>query len=186
MLRKQKIAGAIIAGIVMVSVPVTGTAAECELKGVNLFNAYNKAVNNGNKFGCWIRVNKRDSWKKDNTFRAMPHALFCQHISETSVWTKIAGMVNNVGSKITGQKAEFNIYHSMSFFRTGLKNGWKISRYSVSGGGTKKNTSGKRILFESRKDAMKNWKISLNRMWIKKNGANCSNINSVITNAFGD
>jgi len=65
-------------------------------------------------------------------------------------------------------------------------NGWKISRYVAAGGGQKKATRSGGIIFQSQKPPYSKWRLGIKKIWLKKNGGSCNNINAVISSAFGD
>ncbi len=148
-------------------------AAECEISGLNIIRAYNRALNNGATFGCYRSDGKR--FKPTNTvsFMPLPDRLQCFHKKEA---------IAIVGSIPWD-------YRMLVFSKRGQwpLNGWKISRYRMSGdGGQKIATRSGGIIFQTHKRDNVKWQVALKKFWLKKNGASCSNINAVISQAFGD
>jgi len=145
-------------------------AAECEISGLNIIRAYNRAHNNGASFGCYRSDMRRYRPTGTVTFLPLPDRLECFHKKE------------GLGSMPYD-------YRMLAFSKRGQwpLHGWKISRYRMSGdGGQKKSTRSGGIIFQTHKRSNVTWRVSLKKFWLKKNGGSCHDINAVITSAFGD
>ncbi len=136
--------------------------------------AYSRAVNNGAHFSCTKVVkNKHRRGTKLKKIRGLnfvplPTELQCSY-------TKFL--------PIPGR----NRYVMTAFdfgYGTWPMNEWKISKYEMIGGGRKSPSDG--IYFTAFKPQNRTWTLKLRKIWLKKAGANCSNINAVIRSAFGD
>ena len=147
-------------------------AGECEISGLNIIRAYNRAHNNGASFACLHYNSARHKYVGTKTvqFLPLPDRLQCLHRKE-----KVPSYWEN--------------YRMLAFSKPGQwpLNGWKISRYRMSGnGGQKKATRSGGIIFQTQHAYQDNWNVTLTKFWLKKNGASCNDINAVITSAFGD
>ncbi|GEM_PF-5527790 len=148
-------------------------AAECEISGMNIIQAYSRALNNGADFGCYRRGAHRYERTGTVTFLPLPNQLQCYHKKQ---------LIAVVGSIPWD-------YRMLAFSKRGHwpLHGWKISRYTMSGaGGQKKPTRSGGIIFQTHKRDNVTWRVSLKKFWLKKNGGSCHDINAVITSAFGD
>lgn len=157
----------------------------CEISGHNLMMAYQRAINNGNRFLC---MKKRATFKSNNSedspswhhsdhyvYIPTPSGLLCQYTP-----------LNDPTKPLLNRNINNGTYtFSLSLFRNGLRNGWKIADYTAHGGGTKINTSGRRVLFQKKRDGTQRFALTLKKMWIKKNGFSCNNMNAVLDSAFG-
>ena len=154
-------------------------AAECEISGLNIIQAYNRALSNGASFGCYFFSAGTDQrYLRGNggkialiSFVPLPTMLQCHH------------------KKDRFARGNWN-YRMLAFNKSGRwpLNGWKISRYSMSTSHTGKKipTRSGGIVYQVNGPLNANWDILLKKFWLKKNGASCSNINAVIRSAFGD
>jgi len=168
----RKILTRTIAATCLITISSTSTliAAECEISGLNIIRAYNRAHNNGATFGCYRKIGGRFKPTGTVSFLPLPDRLECFH--------KKQGMVPIPWD-----------YRMLAFSKRGQwpLHGWKISRYRMSGdGGRKIATRSGGIIFQTSKGENLNWRVTLKKFWLKKNGGSCHNINAVISSAFGD
>lgn len=149
----------------------TGTAysAECEISGVNLLQAYSRAKNNNFKMMCWSGSSVLN---KDANFIMMPtpNGLTCKHSKHIDPYQLPTSFI-----------AKFFIGSNNK-----LRNGWKLSRASSVGGATKAFFDGGVWLKHTTQHHSNSFSFTLKKIWIKKTGARCNDIQAVIRDAFGD
>lgn len=155
-------------GLVATCFSASAGRLQCEISGMNLMQAYSRAVNNNIKVGC--SVNKKPF--KDNHYILMPTpgGLICKHSKHLDPLPISRG---------------FSAY----YFRPNLKNGWRITRASSTGGAKKSISRYGVTLTHSNKKHSESFSSKLTKIWIQNNDTrfnNCNNMQSIIRNAFGD
>lgn len=146
------------------------TAEVCEISGDDLIKAFNRTKRQPNAFTHRYKVEKKDPWR---------HQV---ELGETLI---TEGRVLKQGFPHSLDFDGKPRFLRLEFFKNTLKNDWKIKRAETSGHTRKsiKNGTGIRLDRDEPQDI--NFYITLQRMWIGKPGADCSNMHSVIDDAFG-
>ncbi|NOZ65008.1 MAG: hypothetical protein GXP00_00655 [Alphaproteobacteria bacterium] len=183
-MQKQYTLARTIAATTLITIFSSSTlmAAECEIKNANLLHAYSKAVNNGARFKCLTYNFIKRKYVSDATvvFLPLPNGLKCYHKKLNSPKAALI-----LARKSTGYSDKYRL-DAFNKNPGWPLNGWKISRYSTSGGGQKKSSSLGGIIFQDTKSIKNKWSLTLKKIWLKKAGGSCSNINTVIREAFGN
>jgi len=133
----------------------------CELKGMDLMQAYSRAQNNNNLARCQQKTGNR--WRSRDYLLVLPtpNGISCQ----------------KTGKSVFNKKYDYRFH----LFNRRLKNGWTVTDFSASGGGNK----GSGATFYTKKADNTKWKLSINKVWIKGHAANCDKMKSIIRRAFG-
>jgi len=135
-------------------------AATCTIKGQNLVVAYTKAKGNGFKFTCW------DMNDTSRGFYSVPGRLGCKGRKNvpTPLWISLFSKTN---SKM---------------------NGWKISSVTARGGpgSTTKDMRGYEVQLTTNVPLLAKYNVYITKMKLSHRTKACSNINSVLTDAFGE
>jgi hypothetical protein len=149
----------VLAGaILLLFTASSAIAATCTITGQNLVVAFAKARSNGYIFHC------EDAFATARGFYSIPGRLGCR-----------------------GRKNVPYEFHVILFGSKTPQNGWIIQDVTAAGGpgSTRKSLQSHQVYLTTDVPIMAKYNIYITKMKLKHRSKSCSNIRSVITDAFG-
>ena len=155
-------------------------AASCEISGQNLLVAYEKARSNGFKFACGMLK------KKTKFLKGKPRPYW--HFSNNKKLYSLPGRLGCKGRALTSQHVR------AKFFAGKTKHGWSIVDVQARGqpGTIKKNLAANsvrasvyRVTLSGKANIGQSFDYYIRKLILRHPSKSCGNIQSTLTDAFG-